>query len=63
MEQYSDIEECEYPCCDTDEALPVMVLHKGKEVEAWYRNPEMDDCWFESDTGKILDEVTKWRLR
>jgi len=63
MEQYSNIDDCEYPTCDVDEALPVYILWEGNEIEAWYRNPAMDDCWFENDDGVILDGAAKWKLR
>tara|TARA_R110002096_G_scaffold187772_1_gene367382 strand:+ start:512 stop:733 length:222 start_codon:yes stop_codon:yes gene_type:complete len=56
---WNSVEDCEYPICDADEAVPVWVVVDGEAIEAWYRNPEMNDCWFESDTGKEL-EVTWW---
>ena len=63
IEGWSSIDNCEYPICDVDEALPVYILWGGDEVEAWYSNPEMDVCWFESDTGEVFDGATTWKLR
>ena len=53
------MENCEYPNCDTDEAVPVWVVADNVVVEAWYRSPKMDVCWFEDDTGKEI-EATLW---
>ena len=59
---WSSLENCEYPICETDEAAPVYILWEGNEIEAWYRNPEMNVCFFESDTGAELEGVF-WKDR
>jgi len=57
--RWNDLQGCEHPICDTDEAVPVWVVVNGEVVEAWYRNPIMNTCWFESDTGVII-EANLW---
>ena len=52
---WNNISDCEYPVCDPDEAVPVWIVSGKEVVEAWYRNPSMDDCWFESDTGNRIE--------
>jgi hypothetical protein len=52
--KWNNLEDCDYPICDADEAVPVCVVSNNKVVEAWYRNPETDICWFESDSGKEI---------
>ena len=61
--QYGNINDCEYPVCDLDEVLPVYILWEGNEIEAWYRNLDMYDCWFESDTGAVFDGAIMWKIR
>jgi len=57
--KWNDLESCEYPTCDIDEAVPVWIIVDNKVIEAWYRNPAMNECWFEDDTGKEL-EANLW---
>lgn len=52
---WSIISNCEYPCCNWDEAAPVWVIYDGTIVEAWYSNPSLDEYWFESDTGEEIE--------
>ena len=52
--KWNKLSNCEYPICDQDEAVPVWIVFNNKVIEAWYRNPEMNDCWFESDTGALI---------
>ena len=59
---WSNIDDCQYPVCEKDGAVPVWILWKGNEIEAWYRNPKMNECWFESDTGAVL-EGSFWKER
>jgi hypothetical protein len=54
MTQWQNIDKCEYPIGDADEAVPVWLVIKDKVVSAWYRNPDLNDCWFESDSGSEL---------
>jgi hypothetical protein len=63
MKKWNDTGKCEYPACDSDDVIPVYILWEGNEIEAWYRSPKMDDFWFESDTGDLLDGVTMWQER
>ena len=63
IEGWSSIANCEYPTCDPDEAFPVYIIWEVNEIEAWYRNPEMDECWFENDDEVVLHGVTTWKLR
>lgn len=55
MTKWNDINECDYPSCDADEAVPVWIVSGTDVIEAWYKNPSMDDCWFESDSGSVID--------
>ena len=63
MKKWNDIEKGEFPDSEDTYATPVYILWEGNEIEAWYRNPSMDECWFESNTGALLEGVTKWRER
>jgi hypothetical protein len=54
-QRWNKLSDCVYPTCDADEALPVWIVANGEVIEAWYRNPSMDDCWFESDTGSVIE--------
>ena len=59
MSHWNDTENCEYPVGDADEAIPVWIVVDGEAIEAWYRNPEMNVFWFESDSGKEV-EANLW---
>jgi hypothetical protein len=56
---WNSTEDCEYPICDADEAVPVWVVVDDEVIDAWYRNPEMNVFWFEDDIGKEV-EATLW---
>jgi len=58
--KWNDIENCEYPTCDADEAVPVWVVYGDEVIEAWYRNPSIDNCWFEFDSGGIIAHAHLW---
>ena len=42
----------EFPTCEWDESVPVWVYHEGEIQHAHYRNPSLDNCWFELDNGE-----------
>ena len=56
---WNNTENCEYPTCETDEAISVWVVIDDEVVGAWYRNPRLNEFWFESDTGKEI-EANLW---
>lgn len=56
---WNNTENCEYPVGGSDEAIPVWVVVDNEVIEAWYRNPEMNVFWFESDSGAEI-EANLW---
>ena len=59
MTHWNNTENCEYPICDADEAVPVWVVSENKIIDAWYRNPAMNEFWFEDDNEKEI-EASLW---
>lgn len=61
--EWLNIENCEYPHIDIGESdcADVWIINYDGNVEhGIYKNPRMDECYFTSIDGEILDGVTQW---